>query len=205
MKPNNESLGEITIYLKRLASGDRSAEDPLAELVYAELQRIARRVLFGKPPDYSIEATVLVNEVLLELVRTSSIDWQDRNHFFTVASRTLRRRFIDYIRGEHAIKRPPKKAKVVLEGLLLPSSERFEEILFVNEGLEQLASFDAQLAELVEMVYFGGIPIREVAEIRGVSEKTIDRHLDLARRWLETRFRSGCPSFNPKSASSDEL
>lgn len=74
------------------------------------------------------------------------------------------------------------------EDLLLPTEDRFEEIILVNEGLEQLAALDPALAELVEMVYFGGIPIASIAEIRGVSEKTIGRHLELARRWLGVRF-----------------
>jgi RNA polymerase sigma factor (TIGR02999 family) len=199
MCPSDE-LGDITVYLKRLALGDSSAEGPLADVVYGQLQRMARRMLSGKSPDLSLEATELVNEVLLELVRLRSIEWQDRGHFFNVASRLLRRRFIDYIRTQRALKRPPGSARVSLEELLLPAPERFEEVMFVHEGLEQLANFDADLSQLVELVYFGGVPIRTVAELRGVSEKTVDRHLDLARRWLETRFRKGCPTLERKSA-----
>jgi DNA-directed RNA polymerase specialized sigma24 family protein len=75
--------------------------------------------------------------------------------------------------------------------------------MFVHEGLDQLSQFDRPLAELVELVYFGGVSIAALAEMRGVSEKTIDRHLDLARRWLETRFRSGCPQFAAKTADPD--
>jgi RNA polymerase sigma factor (TIGR02999 family) len=142
----------------------------------------------------------LVNEVLLELLRIRSIDWTDRTHFFRVAGRLLRRRFIDYIRAQRAEKRPPKGARVDCQDLLLPTEDRFEEIILVHEGLEQLADFDSALAELVEMVYFGGIPIVAVAEARGVSEKTIDRHLELARRWLERRFRVACPQLKPETA-----
>jgi RNA polymerase sigma factor (TIGR02999 family) len=199
----SDDLGNITVYLKRLALGDSSAEEPLADLVYVQLQNIARRILSGKSPDFTLEATELVNEVLIELVRLRSIDWQDRGHFFSVASRLLRRRFIDHIRSQRALKRPPGNARLSVEELLLPAPDRFEEVMFVHEGLEQLSKFDTELAQLVELVYFGGVPIRTVAELRGVSEKTIDRHLDLARRWLESRFRSVCPSLARKSASTD--
>src|SRR5690242_10690876 len=177
MEPDVQSLGQITIYLKRLATGDAAAEEPLADLVYVELQRCARRLLHGKSPEFTIQATALVNEVLLELVRLRTVDWQDREHFFRVASRLLRRRFIDYIRERRAQKRPPAAARVYPEDLLLPSDDRFEEVMFVHEGLEKLAEFDRPLAELVELVYFGGVSITALAEMRGVSEKTIDRHL----------------------------
>jgi RNA polymerase sigma factor (TIGR02999 family) len=200
MQPENESPGQITNYLKRLANGDSSAEDPLAEIVYVELQRMARRILRGKSPDFSLQTDALVNDALLELVRLRSVDWQDRSHFFRVASRLLRRRLIDHIRGQRALKRPPPGARLSLEDILLPAPERFEEVLFVNEGLEQLAKFDTQLAELVELVYFGGVPIDTIAEIRGVSQRTIDRHLDLARRWMETRLRTLLPPLGPKAA-----
>jgi RNA polymerase sigma-70 factor (ECF subfamily) len=203
MQPGDESLGQITVYLKRLTEGDTSAEGPLADLVYNQMQIIARRVLRGKSPDYTLEATALVNEVLFELLRLRTVDWKNRAHFFSVAARLLRRRFIDYIRQHRALKRPRGGDRMSIEAILLPSKERFEEVLFVHEGLEQLAGFDPRLSELVELVYFGGVPIRAIAEIRNVSEKTIDRHLDLARRWLETRFRRACPPLVSKSASKD--
>jgi DNA-directed RNA polymerase specialized sigma24 family protein len=116
----------------------------------------------------------------------------------------LRRRLIDYIRVQRAGKRPSAHERMPFEDLLLPANDRFEEVLFVHEGLDRLAEFDRSLAELVELVYFGGVPIRIVAEMRGVSEKTVDRHLDLARRWLEINFRSPCPQLAAKSASSSD-
>ena len=201
MQPEVESKSQITHYLRRLAEGDSSAEGPLAEIVYAELQGMARRIVRGKSPHLSLQTDALVNDALLELVRLRSIDWQDRSHFYRVASRLLRRRFIDRIREQRALKRPPASAKLSLEDIFLPAPERFEEVLFVNEGLAQLEQFDGQLAELVELVYFGGISISAIAEVRGVSEKTIDRHLDLARRWMEARLRTPIPQLTLKAAS----
>jgi RNA polymerase sigma factor (TIGR02999 family) len=201
MGPADTDLGQITVYLKQLSEGDSTAESLLADAVYAQLQRIARRVVHSGSSSVSIEATALVNEVLLELVRTRSINWKDREHFFRTAGRLLRRRFVDHIRAQRAAKRPPKSASVQYEDVLLPVEDRFEEIILVNEGLEQLAGLDPALAELVEMVYFAGIPIASIAEIRGVSEKTIGRHLDLARRWLGVRFG---PVKAPASSEHDD-
>ena len=144
-----------------------------------------------------MQATALTNEVLLELIRVRSVEWQDRSHFFRVAARMLRRRFIDYIRAQRAAKRPQKSERVDCEQLLLPTEDRFEEIIVVNEGLDQLADFDPPLAELVEMVYFGGIPICTIAEIRGVSEKTIDRHLDLHGAGWKAVSELHVPVFRP--------
>ncbi|HEY3838863.1 MAG TPA: ECF-type sigma factor [Bryobacteraceae bacterium] len=205
MQPEPDAQGQITVYLKRLASGDSSAEAPLAELVYTQMQMVARGVLRGRPPDFTLQPTELVNEVLFELVRLRTVDWQDRIHFFRVAARLLRRRFIDYIRERRALKRPPQAARASLEATLLPSEEKYDEVLFVHEGLEKLAIFDPQLAELVELVYFGGVSRSEVAELRGVAEKTISRHLDLARRWLETQYRGTCPALGSESAKKNTV
>jgi RNA polymerase sigma factor (TIGR02999 family) len=201
MPSDDESLGHITVYLKRIAEGDTAAEDPLADLVYVRLQRIARGIVRPNSSEFSLGATSLVNEVLLELIRLRSVDWQDRAHFFRVASRMLRRRFIDYIRERRAKKRPQPGARLEIEGLLLPSEERFDEVLFVHQGLVELSKFDQDLADLVEDVYFGGLPIRTAAEIRGVADKTIQRHLELARKWLENHFRGKCPSLGGITAS----
>jgi RNA polymerase sigma factor (TIGR02999 family) len=203
MDPSDQ-LGAITVYLKRLSQGDTAAQDPLAEAVYAELQRMGRGMLQHRGSDCSLQATALVNGVLFELVRLRSIDWKDREHFFRVAARMLRRRLVDYIRSRRASKRPPGSARVDFEMLLLPTEDRFEEILQVHQGLDKLATVDASLAELVEMVYFSGVTITAAAAMRGVSEKTIDRHLDFARRWLKREF-SACPSFSGQDASFDRV
>jgi RNA polymerase sigma factor (TIGR02999 family) len=193
--------GEITIYLKRLSAGDTSAEAPLAEAVYAQLRRVARSVAGRRGADATVPATALVDEALIELIRIRDIDWKDREHFFRVASRTIRRRLIDHIRAGDASKRPPRNSQVELEDVLIPVSDRIDEILMVSDGLEKLAEFDSALAELIEMVYFGGIGIATLARVRNVSEKTIDRHLELGRRWLGRYFSSRCPEKAAKAAS----
>lgn len=203
MAPADDAFGPITVYLKRLSAGDASAEGALAEAVYAHLQRVARGLLASNRKDVSLQPTELVNKVLFELIRSRSIDWQDRVHFFRVASRLLRRRMIDHILSHRAAKRPPRHMRVDFDDLLLPDESRFEEILLVHEGLEKLAEFDYPLAELIEMIYFGGITIQMAAELRGVSEKTIDRHLDFARRWLEKNFKAPCPPSVKNPASFD--
>lgn len=184
--------GAITVYLQRLSAGDASAEAPLAEAVYARIQRLARAMMRNRRPDV-LQPTALANEVLLELVRLRSIDWENRVHFYRVASRMLRRRLTDHIKAEQAAKRPSAAYRVHMDEVLLPAPEKFQEVLLVHEGLDALAEFDPDLAELIEMIYFGGLTIAAAAEMRGVSEKTIDRHLDLGRRWLARFFSPACP------------
>ena len=199
MEHDASDPGEITIYLRRLSSGDRAAEAPLAEAVYSQMRSVAHGMLRGRENE-TLQATSLVNIVLLELLRIQSIVWQDRGHFFQTAARMLRRRFIDHIRAKRAGKRPSSAMKTDLEDLMLPTDERFNEILDVHLALVDLAKFDPELADLVEMVYFGGCPIKTAAEIRGVSTKTISRHLELAEKWLQTRM--SCPPALEKAASS---
>ena len=187
--PDTRNDGQITILLKRLSSGDSSAESELAEIVYARLRSMAKRVVQNGGGPVSLQSTVLANDVLLELARAQSIDWVDREHFFRTAARLLRRRFVDYIRAQNAGKRPPHSARVELDELLLPAADRFEEVLMVDQCLQQLAEYDPKLAELVEMVYFGGVPVQSIAAMRNVTPKTILRHLELARRWLGFRMR----------------
>ncbi|HKD10376.1 MAG TPA: ECF-type sigma factor [Bryobacteraceae bacterium] len=199
--PESAGVGEITLFLKRLSAGDASAETPLAEAVYAEIRTMAGRIVNGGQQSQTLQATSLVNEVLLELVRLRSVDWQDRRHFFRTAARMLRRRFIDHIRRRQATKRPSSASRIELEDLMLPTDERFDEILGVDQALNKLAEFDPDLAELVELVYFGGCSKKTIAELRNVSEKTITRHLGLAERWLKPQLSS--PIALQKSASID--
>jgi RNA polymerase sigma factor (TIGR02999 family) len=193
---------QITVYLKRLSAGDQSAETPLAEAVYNQMRSAARGIVGDPSGKLTLQATGLVNMVLIELLRLRSVDWKDREHFFRTASRMLRRRFIDYIRARRAAKRPTSAERVDIEACLLPTDACFDEILDVHRGLDELAEFDPDLAELVELVYFGGCPIATAAEIRGVSPKTIGRHLDLAEKWLRARF--SCPVSLARYASIGE-
>ena len=176
------------MYLRRLSRGDASAEVPLAEAVYSQLRKTAQAIVRSGQNDVSLQATSLVNVVLLELLRARTIEWHDREHFLRSAARLLRRRFIDYIRARRAGKRPSSALQTDFEELLLPTEERFDEILDVHAALQELASFDPDLAELVELVYFGGCPLKTVAEIRGVSTKTVSRHLGMAQNWLRGRL-----------------
>jgi RNA polymerase sigma factor (TIGR02999 family) len=198
MPEKDAELKDITLLLKRVSAGDESAESPLAEAVYSHMRIAARRIVMNGKGDLTLQPTGLVNVVLLELIRLRSIDWKDRDHFFRTASRMMRRRFIDHIRARRASKRPPSDARGNFEEWLLPTEEHFDEILDVHRGLEELARFDPDLAELVELVYFGGCPIRTLAEMRNVAPKTISRHLDLAESWLKTRF--SCPPLLAKAA-----
>ncbi|HEU0123047.1 MAG TPA: ECF-type sigma factor [Bryobacteraceae bacterium] len=194
--------GEITVYLRRLKDGDPSAEGDLAGAVYGRMLELGRATMAGRANSLSLQPTALVNQVLLELLRARTIDWQDRTHFFRIAARLLRRRLIDHIRSASASKRPPPGQRIDFDEMFLPAEERFEEILSVHEGLEKLAELDPHLAELIEMIYFGGISIETAASIRGVTTKTIYRHLDLGYRLLSKILGSSRHAGDPSHAIS---
>lgn len=196
----DDSPEQITVYLRRLSAGDPAAESQLADAVYAQMRRIAQRIIREKSPDYTLQATALVNEALMELIRYRGVEWQDRIHFFRTAARLLHRRCIDIIRSERAQKRPPRDAKVELGDLPIPAPEKYEEALTVHRELDFIATYDPALAELVEMVYFGGVSTAAVAEIRGVSERTVKRHLDIARRRIKARIKKHRPNSATDSA-----
>src|ERR1700722_882224 len=126
MVEQDAGLGQITVFLKRLSEGDASVESVLADAVYDQMRVAARSIVASSPGEITLQATSLVNVVLLELLRLRSVDWKDREHFLRTASRMLRRRFIDYIRARRAAKRPPVDAREDFEVYLLPTEERFD-------------------------------------------------------------------------------
>ncbi|MBM3787522.1 MAG: sigma-70 family RNA polymerase sigma factor [Acidobacteria bacterium] len=190
---------EITAYLRRLRDGDSTAEDDLANAVYGRMREMSHALMRANPGHPSVRPTALVNEVLLELMRLRTVEWNDRIHFYRAASRLMRRRLIDYIRHSNTKRRPPHEMRTDLDDgdldrLAAVHPNRFEEIYAVHEALDKLGELDPPLAELVEMVYFGGVTIAAVAELRGVSTKTVLRHLDLARAVLEKFLSPKCPA-----------
>lgn len=183
----------ITDCLRRLSKGDQSAESPLADAVYNRLRHLGRVAMSHQKNGATLQPTALVNEVLLELLRIRDVNWKDRGHFYRVASRLLRRRLIDHIRSRRASKRAPSGGLAELDEAMAPKECRFDEIIWVHEGLSKLAELDAPLAELIEMVYFGGVGIAEAAKIRGVATRTIIRHLEFGRLMLTNLLASPCP------------
>ena len=182
---------DVTSLLNKLAGGDQEAAAELVPLVYEELRRLAARRLRHERPDHTLQATALVHEAYMKLATQRDAKWQNRAQFFGVASQVMRRILVDYARGQQRIRRGGKQQKVSLDDVLLISPERTEEVLTVHESLTRLETLDARQARIVELRYFGGLTIEEIAEVVGISTKTVMRELKVAKAWLYGDLKEG--------------
>ena len=186
--------GEITVLLRRAGAGDAAAADALMPLVYDELRRIARGKMAGERRDHTLQPTALVHEAYFRLVEQTRVEWRDRAHFFGVAAAAMRRVLVDHARARLAAKRGDGAAVLSLDELEPAADEaKLEEVLFVHAAIDRLEELDAKQARVVEMHYFGGLTMQEVADALGVSRRTVHRDWAMAKSWLQ-REASGNPT-----------
>ncbi len=178
------SPGDVTSLLKRLADGDQEAAAQLVPLVYEELHRLAARCLRHERPGHPLQTTELLDEAYIKLTAQRGARWQNRTQFFAVASQSMRRILVDYARTQQRIRRGGKQEKVSLDAVVLVSPDRTDELIAVNESLSRLEKLDPRQARIVELRYFGGLTVDEVAEVLGVSSKTVMREWNTAKAWL---------------------
>jgi RNA polymerase sigma factor (TIGR02999 family) len=183
--------GEITQLLAEIQGGDRHAESRLAALVYGELHKIAARYMRAERPDNSLQATILVHEAYLRLVNQEDQNWQNRAHFFATAARLMRQILIDHARTRNAAKRGGPHADLRLDDIIVFSDDRLEQVLAIDEALIRLAERDARLARIVEMRFFAGLTEEEIAEVLGVSPRTVKRDWRVAKAWLHGELSGG--------------
>ncbi|HLK31460.1 MAG TPA: sigma-70 family RNA polymerase sigma factor [Terriglobales bacterium] len=179
-----ETSAEVTVLLSAITKGDAEAASRLVPLVYGELRRLAASYMRRERPDHTLQATALVHEAYLKLVEQRAANWQSRAHFFGVAAQLMRRILIDHARGHLRQKRGGEQHKVSLEEALVFSDQHAEEVLAVDESLNRLAKLDPRQARVVEMRFFGGLEVEEVAEVLQVSAKTVKRDWSVAKAWL---------------------
>jgi RNA polymerase sigma factor (TIGR02999 family) len=172
----------LTVLLNKLASGDHEAAAKLVPLVYEELRRLAVRHLRRERSDHTLQATALVHEAYLKLAEQRK--WQNRAQFFAIASQVMRRILVDYARTQQRVRRGGKQQKLALDEVVLISPDRTGEVLAVNESLSRLEKLDPRQGRIVELRYFGGLSIKEIADVMGVSSKTVTRELNVAKAWL---------------------
>ena len=178
----------VTHLLVAWGQGDQQALDQLTPLVYKELRRLAQWHMNGERPGHTLQATALVNEAYLRLVDINRIQWQDRAHFFAMAARQMRRILIDAARKHGNQKRGGDAQKVSLaEGLVVP--DRPEELVALDEVLIALTQIDERRGRVVEMKFFGGLSVEEIAEVLHVSPDTVKRDWKLAKAWLGRELR----------------
>jgi RNA polymerase sigma factor (TIGR02999 family) len=175
---------EITGLLKAWGNGDEAARDRLAENVYDELRRIARHYMKDERAQLTLQTTALVNEVYLRLVDTKNIDWQHRSQFFSICAQMMRRILVDAARARSAAKRGSRALKLNIEAAAPVSAETGEAILALHDALETFAQIAHRQSRVVELRYFGGLSVEEVAGVMNISQRTVMRDWDFAKIWL---------------------
>lgn len=173
---------DVTQLLVQWANGDRLALDDLTPLVYRELRRLAASHLRKERKSHTLQPTALVHEAYLRLVDQKNPNWQNRSHFYGVASQLMRRILVDHARKKHADKRAGQK--VSLEDAVSFQKERSRELLALDAGLTALEKFDARKCRAVELRYFGGLSMDEIAQTLDISAVTVRRDLRMAEAWL---------------------
>ena len=153
-------------------------------LVYEELRRIAANYLRKERSDHTLQPTALVNEAYLKLVDISSVEWQDKAHFFAVSSNVMRRILVDYARAANTNKRGGDVQKVELSEAISFAKEKEIDLLALNDALERLEEIDERQSKIVEMRFFGGLSVEETAEVLQLSTRTIKREWAMAKAWL---------------------
>jgi RNA polymerase sigma-70 factor, ECF subfamily len=182
---------DVTTLLRAWGQGDQFALEQLTPLVYDELHRLARRRLSRESEGHTLQTTALINEVYLRLVEFQNVRWQDRAHFFAVCARLMRRILVDFARSRVSLKRGGGCRKVTLEEGLVYSSDAPAQVLVLEEALIKLAQVDSRKSNIVEMRFFGGLTVKETAEVLKVSADTVMREWSLARAWLLREMDEG--------------
>lgn len=178
------SAHEITHLLQAWSAGDGHALEALTPLVYQELHRTAQRYMAQERPDHTLQATALIDEVYLRLVDCDRVSWQDRNHFFAVCARLMRRILTDFARSRHYLKRGAGVRPITFDKDLYVTAEPAADLVALDQALHGLASVDKRKSDVVELRFFGGLSVKETASVLGVSDETVKRDWRLAKLWL---------------------
>ncbi len=175
----NADTNQITLLLIDWSKGDDLALEQLMPLVYDELRRMARRYMKKQPSGHTFQTTELIHEAYLKLAGGKEQNWQNRAHFFGVAAQAMRHILVDYARAKNSQKRGGR-----LEKNTIVSTNQSGEIVRLDDALKQLAVLDERKSRVVEMKFFGGLTVDEIAEVLKVSPETVKRDWSFSKTWL---------------------
>ena len=175
---------DLTQLLLAWNQGDQSALERLLPLVDAELRRLAHAYMRRENPDHTLQTSALINEAYLRLVDQQQVRWQNRAHFFGITAQLMRRILLDHARGHARVKRGGAAHFVPLEEAAQVSEQKAAELIALDEALQELERFDARKSRLVELRFFGGLNNEEVAEVMGLSLRTVEREWRKAKAWM---------------------
>jgi RNA polymerase sigma factor (TIGR02999 family) len=185
-------MSNVTQILHAIAEGDPDAASQLLPLVYDELRQLAAHKLARETPGQTLQPTALVHEAYLRLVgEDEEQHWDSRGHFFAAAAEAMRRILVEIARHKASLKRGGDRDRVDVVESLLAAPEPREDLVALDAALTKLAETDHQAAELVQLRYFAGLPLREVADILGIAPRTADRLWAFAKAWLHQEIAGG--------------
>jgi RNA polymerase sigma factor (TIGR02999 family) len=181
---NQASAATVTQLLREWSNGDQTARERLIPLVYGELRRVAHNYLRRERSGQMLQTTALVHEAYLRLVEIKEVTWQDRAHFFAVASRIMRHILVDIAR-----RRRPTQVSLIEASDAAPSPNR--DLVALNDALDALAQSDPLQSRIVELRFFGGLTVKETAEMLEISPRTVNREWEAAKAWLYREMSGG--------------
>lgn len=175
---------DITALLLQIREGDQEALAKILPIVYAELRRTAARYMGRERRDHTLQPTAVVHEVYLRLVKGNPANWKNRAHFFALSARLIRRILVEYARGHGSAKRGGKWRQVPMEEVLVFNPAQSEDLVSLNNALDTLETLDARQSRIVDLRFFGGLSMDEIAEVLAVSVGTVKNEWAVARVWL---------------------
>ena len=182
---------QVTGLLRAWRDGDETALQKLMPLVYDQLHAAARRYMAGERAGHTLQTTALIHETYLRLVDIRRIGWQDRAHFLAVCAQLMRRILIDFARSRGYQKRGGDAPHVNFEEALVVTARPDSNIVALNDALDRLAQLDQRKSKVVELRFFGGLGVKETAEVMKVSSDTVMRDWKFAKVWLLRELRGG--------------
>ena len=191
ISPDNsmENSSEVTQLLLAWRNGDAQALDRLTPLVYDELRRLAGRYLRHERTEHTLQATALVNEAYWQLIGQQPIDWQSRAHFIGIAARLMHNILVDHARARAAAKRGQGAGALPLDEAKTVAHPTAPDLLALDDAMQDLAKFDERKSRMIELRYFGGLSMEEIAEVTNLSTATIRRDLRMAEAWLGRQMK----------------
>jgi RNA polymerase sigma factor (TIGR02999 family) len=184
-------VNDVTHILESIRQGDPNAADELLPLVYQELRKLAAARMAQESPGQTLQPTALVHEAWLRLVGDGNPRFDGRGHFFAAAAESMRRILIDNARRKRALRHGGGQVRLDINEIELAEHAREDELLAVSEALDKLRAEDPQMAELVALRFFAGLTHKEIGELLGLSEPTIERRWRFARAWLHREIQAG--------------
>ncbi|CAN5243308.1 sigma-70 family RNA polymerase sigma factor [soil metagenome] len=202
MRAAHGSSADLTTLLLEWSQGDPDALQRLMPLVYDECHRLAALQLRHERDDHTLTPTALVHELYLRLIDQGRADWTNRAQFFAIAGRLMRRVLVDYARQRNAAKRDSSRILVAFDPAMELSDEsRLADLLAIDDALGRLAEQDPEQERIVELRFFAGLTVEEIAHVVGRSPRTVKREWRLAKAWL---FRDLNPELGPDTAAKEK-